>query len=172
MKRRKRKKKGCVTKTNPKPLRAFALFPLPICVWVIRLLSWHRQAKLRASATTILSCPISCDDLSSTRFTTLAMPSASQSSQQSFTMSQQSQTGRAASFNRSYNGGVDGPQIYSVCIPALWHVSARSVRLSLSRAIVRPLINTVRNRRLIRASMCTKWKLTTSLSCAAATTPG
>ncbi|PON25841.1 hypothetical protein TGAM01_v205278 [Trichoderma gamsii] len=28
-------------------------------------------------------------------------------------MSQQSQTGRAASFNRSYNGGVDGPQIYS-----------------------------------------------------------
>ncbi|KAL6808906.1 hypothetical protein GGI42DRAFT_340175 [Trichoderma sp. SZMC 28013] len=41
------------------------------------------------------------------------MPSASQSSQQSFTMSQQSQTGRAASFNRGYNGGVDGPQIYS-----------------------------------------------------------
>ncbi|KAK5996923.1 Transcription factor SWI6 [Cladobotryum mycophilum] len=41
------------------------------------------------------------------------MPSASQSSQQSFTMSQQSQPGRSASFNRGYNGAVDGPQIYS-----------------------------------------------------------
>ncbi|KAK1251214.1 hypothetical protein MKX07_005769 [Trichoderma sp. CBMAI-0711] len=41
------------------------------------------------------------------------MPSASQSSQQSFTMSQQSQPGRTASFNRGYSGTVEGPQIYS-----------------------------------------------------------
>lgn len=116
--KRKRRKK----RRNENEPRAFgrigSFSPLQFCVWV-RLLSWHRQAELRASATTILWCPISCNHLFFTSFTTLAMPSASQSSQQSFTMSQQSQTGRAASFNRSYNGGVDGPQIYSVCIPAL-----------------------------------------------------
>lgn len=43
------------------------------------------------------------------------MPSASQSSQQSFTMSQQSQPGLSASFHRGYpGGGSDSPQIYSV----------------------------------------------------------
>ncbi|CAM1510839.1 Fc.00g083520.m01.CDS01 [Cosmosporella sp. VM-42] len=41
------------------------------------------------------------------------MPSASQSSQQSFTMSQQSQPGLSGSFHRGYNGGQEGPQIYS-----------------------------------------------------------
>ncbi|KID76491.1 Start control protein cdc10 [Metarhizium brunneum] len=40
------------------------------------------------------------------------MPSASQSSQQSFSMSQQSQPRHSASFHQSYNGA-DGPQIYS-----------------------------------------------------------
>lgn len=62
-----------------------------------------------------------------------AMPSASQSSQQSFTMSQQSQTGRAASFNRGYNGGVDGPQIYSVCIPAICRRSASGREMACPR---------------------------------------
>jgi hypothetical protein len=43
------------------------------------------------------------------------MPSASQSSQQSFSMSQQSQGGRnSASFHRGYSVGGDAPQIYSV----------------------------------------------------------
>ncbi|KAF4458617.1 start control cdc10 [Fusarium albosuccineum] len=41
------------------------------------------------------------------------MPSASQSSQQSFSMSQQSQPGLSASFHRGYNGDPEGPQIYS-----------------------------------------------------------
>lgn len=90
-----------------------------------------------------------------------AMPSASQSSQQSFTMSQQSQTGRAASFNRGYNGGVDGPQIYSVCIPAICRRSASGREMACSppfRAIGEPLTDVVCNRRRIRVSMCTRWK--------------
>ncbi|KAI8666197.1 HTH APSES-type domain-containing protein [Fusarium keratoplasticum] len=41
------------------------------------------------------------------------MPSASQNSQQSFNMSQQSQSGLSASFHRGYNGDPEGPQIYS-----------------------------------------------------------
>ncbi|KAJ4213514.1 transcriptional regulator swi6 [Fusarium solani] len=41
------------------------------------------------------------------------MPSASQKSQQSFNMSQQSQSGLSASFHRGYNGDPEGPQIYS-----------------------------------------------------------
>ncbi|PNY26808.1 Start control protein cdc10 [Tolypocladium capitatum] len=41
------------------------------------------------------------------------MPSASQSSQQSFSMSQQSQPRNSASFHQGYNGAADGPQIYS-----------------------------------------------------------
>ena len=46
--------------------------------------------------------------------TSAIMPSASQSSQQSFTMSQQSQPRPNSSFHQPFNGVGDGPQIYSV----------------------------------------------------------
>lgn len=66
------------------------------------------------------------------------MPSASQSSQQSFTMSQQSQPGRTASFNRGYSGTVEGPQIYSVCDAPANAPPALSRRSSF-RTIGKPL---------------------------------
>lgn len=58
------------------------------------------------------------------------MPSASQSSQQSFSMSQQSQGGRnSASFHRGFAVGGEGPQIYSVRL-SLSHFRSSSYRLA------------------------------------------
>lgn len=90
------------------------------------------------------------------------MPSASQSSQQSFSMSQQSQQGHPnASFNRGFPANPEGPQIYSVSTVR----NHKALRPSKAR-----FINMQIPRPRTPESMSTKWKSTTWLLCGGATT--